>query len=105
MTDYSPYGVTHHADADRMTADAMVGERLGAGSGNATVGSPAIFSTAPYRPPNTYGPKPPVTHGCVGRNSTCRVPCLTGTDMCLFHTKQAQAAARRGEDHRPPDPA
>ena len=51
MTDISPYGVTQNANAELVTADALVGEHAGSTTAEAAFGSAAGFSTAPYIPP------------------------------------------------------
>jgi len=95
MSDTSPYGTTQNADAARTTADALVGDPVPWTTGNSTVGGPALFSTAPYKPPSAYGPQPKPNRGCTGKDGTCTVPPIRGTDLCMFHTKQARA--RGGE--------
>jgi hypothetical protein len=99
LPDVSPYGVTQNADAARTTADALVGTPIPQTTGNSIVGGPAFLSTAPYKPRTK---PPPRTYGCTGRDGTCRVPVLTGTDMCLFHTRQTEAQARKEAGHSHP---
>jgi hypothetical protein len=83
MSDIGPYGVTQNADAEAVTADALVGERAGnvtahqAGAGY----SPASFSTAPYIPPSATA-KP---HFDLCRFKNCRQPLIDGSDYCLRH--------------------
>lgn len=91
MSDVSPYGVTQHADAEMMTANAMVGERLSPVTVNATVGSAAMFSTAPYIPPRPPKVKPTKPR-CQGKEGTCKAGPIGDTGLCWFHTKQAAAA-------------
>lgn len=94
MSDVSPYGITQHADADLMTANALVGERVSPVVGNAVHGSAAMFSTAPYIPPRPkappplLGPRHPDRIGkCLGKDDTCRAGPMRGTDWCVFHTQ------------------
>ena len=80
--EFQSYGIIHHADADLATADALVGERISPLPENALVGSAALFSTAPYKPPRHERE----WFGCVGRDSKCRARPVTGTNACWFHT-------------------
>lgn len=85
MSDVSPYGVTQNANAERVTADALVGERAGAATAEAMVGSPSMDSTAPYRPPMVGGRKASRVGRCIGKNDTCMASPVRGTDRCIFH--------------------
>jgi len=82
MSDISPYGVTQNADAERITANAMVGTPVGLVTADGIVGSGAGFSTAPYIPPRHTG--------CQGKKGTCQAPPLRGTALCFFHTPKDQ---------------
>ena len=120
MSDVGPYGVTQNADAEAMTANALVGERVSPTTGNATVGSAALFSTAPYK----GGPKVPpkqrssaidrdiIRHEndlrrrqrelenaakaraargwCKGKDGQCQAGPVKGTEYCIFHTPKEQ---------------
>jgi hypothetical protein len=106
MSDVSPYKSTQSALAsERMTAQALAGEHIGAGTANAAVGGPAFLSTAPYKPPKAeFVPPVPLsrrTHGCIGRDGTCRVGVVAGTNTCVFH----RPGGTRGGDHQSPDVA
>lgn len=83
MSDVGPYGTTQNPNADRITANALFGAPAGNTTGDAFTGmSAALFSTAPYVPPR------PQSHGCRGRDGHCRAYPVTGTDYCIFHTKE-----------------
>ena len=86
MSDVGPYGTTQNPDADAVTADALVGERVSPVVGNSLAGTAALFSTAPYVPP-----KPPtvdiapadVSEVCRYRN--CRQARSQGFLYCDRH--------------------
>lgn len=82
MSDTSPYGVTQNADAAHVTANQLVGTRVGLTTAEGIVGSAAMFSTAPYVPPHK------VITGCHGKQGMCRAYPISGTDFCIFHTKE-----------------
>jgi hypothetical protein len=87
MSDTSPYGVTQNADAARVTADELVGERAGSQRENAVFGSAATFSTAPYIPPYTNGRRTSRLGKCRGKDDTCMAYPVKGTDLCMFHSQ------------------
>jgi hypothetical protein len=88
MSDISPYGVTQHPDAAMVTANQLVGSPVGGQRENAAIEGvgPALFSTAPYKPP-APGPGP---KGCWAKNGTCRSPALKGEKLCFFHSQDAK---------------
>ena len=82
--DISPYGVTQHADAEMVTANALVGELMGSMPFNATPASgPAFLSTAPYIPPGRL--RESRTHMCKAKDDTCRAYRVKGSDYCFAH--------------------
>lgn len=93
MTDISPYGVTQNADAERVTADALVGERAGATTANAMYGSAAGFSTAPYVPPLRQR-----VDFCKAKGDTCKARPIRGTDLCIFHSPGQARHDRIGDE-------
>jgi hypothetical protein len=82
MPDISPYGVTQNADAERVTANQLVGTAVGLITAEGIIGGAAMFSTAPYVPPRRVG-----SLGCVGKDGKCGAPAIRGTELCYFHTK------------------
>jgi hypothetical protein len=80
MSDVSPYGVTQNPNAELVTANALVGERVSPVVGNSLVGSASMFSTAPYKPPRSKR----VT--CRGKGGACQAYPIRGADLCVFHT-------------------
>jgi hypothetical protein len=86
--EYQSYGVTQNANAELTTADALVGERVSPTPANATVGSPATFSTAPYVPPGRRSPSR--VGRCVGKGDTCSAPVVHGTHLCYFHSQSTK---------------
>jgi len=79
MPEISPYGVTQHADADLMTANAMVGEQVTRVHQNAPYGSHSLDSTAPYRGPNGGRRR------CIAKGGTCKAPPMIGAETCYYH--------------------
>lgn len=86
MSDISPYGTTEHPSEGAMIANALVGERAGSATGNASVqgAGPASFSTAPYKPPVKH----PGPRGCWANRGTCGAPAIRGTNLCFFHSQE-----------------
>lgn len=82
MPEISPYGVTQHADAAAVTANALVGGPVSHVHQNAPFGQVSMMSTAPFdgRPPHRR-------RKCRGKNDTCKAPPMLGSDLCFFHTK------------------
>lgn len=97
MSDVSPYGITQHADAERVTANEMVGERVSPVIGNAQFGSAAAFSTAPYRPPGYRKPAGTGRKRCAGNDNTCKAWPVGDGDLCYFHEKHRKAEEVRRE--------
>lgn len=95
MSDIGPYGVTQHADAAMVTANQLVGERVGLTTGDAVAPGvgPAQHSTAPYK----RGPKtktaPPLRRRvsstgqplCIAKNNTCTAWRLKESEFCRWH--------------------
>lgn len=83
MSDVGRYGVTQHADADMMTADQLVGERIGATIGDAVAegAGPAFLSTAPYYPNGRIVTKMCAKEGCGNYH-------LRGERFCRHHLEQ-----------------
>ena len=95
MTDISPYGTTQNANAERVTADALIGERAGSTTAEAAFGSAAGFSTAPYVPPR----RPASREGCCrAKNDTCKAPPIKGTELCMFHSPGQARRDRLGDE-------
>ena len=92
MNDISPYGVTQNADAERITADELVGERAGSIRENAVFGSAAGFSTAPYVPPLRQR-----VDFCKAKGDTCKARPIRGTDLCVFHSPGQARPDRIGD--------
>jgi hypothetical protein len=87
MSEIGPYGTSQHAGRDGpMTANQLVGDRVGlaTGEGVAPGASPAMHSTAPYKPPKKRPPHPG-PKGCYGKEGTCGAPAVRGSDLCIFH--------------------
>jgi len=100
MSDTSPYGITHHADSEHVTANALVGGRSDMMPVNA-IGSPAMFSTAPYVPDGRSKNR---VGKCLGRNDHCQVGVIKGTDRCWFHTPYHERPSQKVESE-PAEPA
>lgn len=92
MSEISPYGTNQNAGREGpVTADQLVGGRVGlvTGDGVSPAASPAMHSTAPYRPrrPRASHPGP---KGCYGKEGTCGAPRVRGSDYCIFHMPQVK---------------
>lgn len=87
MSEIGPYGVTQNADAASVTADQLVGDRIGVARENVSMpgAGPAMMSTAPYKPPAKRGRK-----GCYAKDGTCGSPALKGQRVCFFHSQDAK---------------
>lgn len=94
MSDVSPYGVTQNPNAEFVTANALVGERVSPVIGNSLVGSASMFSTAPYKPPRAK--RPVCTAFSERTQQRCNARPVKGTDRCVFHA-EGQARHDREE--------
>jgi hypothetical protein len=85
-----------------VTANELVGERTDQSvRTNALHGSAAMFSTAPYLPDKIDGrPRGRVGH-CLGKNDTCMAYVIVGTDLCYFHTPDADLPEPPPPSRRP----
>ena len=84
MSDVGPYGYLQNASDQGVTANQMVGEKVGATvMVNAALPdvAPAFLSTAPYIPRKS----PRRKNKCKGKDDTCEAYPRRGTDYCIFH--------------------
>ena len=110
MSDIGPYGTNQNAGREGpVTANQLVGERVGltTGDGIAVGVSPALHSTAPYRPSQRKAPLPPVppdaprgARGCCGNDGSCGAPRMRDTDYCVFHSPGYLKGKARREPSR-----
>ena len=86
MSDVGRYGVTQNADGEMITANELVGERVGGTRVDSAIAgaSPALFSTAPYAPHGR-------NHGPLCAKSGCGNYHLKGDDFCRHHTERRRS--------------
>lgn len=95
MADIKPYGVTQNANAEMITANALVGDNAGsmrAEQANPDYG-PAVHSTAPYKGGPKVKTAPPLVRRvastgqplCIGKNDTCTAWRMKDSDYCRWH--------------------